>query len=167
RPVFVVVTFGFLAAASYFTYRPKKAAAGGAHACCATDADESEDCWFPASNGGLNMMAINKVMLWVVTVLAVAFLLFPSYVGALLSANDSAAATVNMQQAVLKIDGMTCEGCATTVAQAIKSVPGVGAVVVNYERKEAIVGTEACCPVPKDKIRAALEQAGYTRSFVE
>jgi copper chaperone CopZ len=106
-------------------------------------------------------------MLWVVTVLAIAFLLFPSYVGALFGTSDGAAITASMNQAVLKIEGMTCEGCAATVAQAIKRAPGVAAVTVNFERKEAIVGTEACCPVPNDKIRAALEQAGYRGSFVE
>ncbi len=167
RPLFIVVTFGFLAAAFYFTYRPKKATGGDAHACCANDTEESENCCAPASKGRFNMMTLNKAMLWVVTVLAAAFLLFPSYVGALFITSDGAAITANMNQAVFKIEGMTCEGCATTVAQAIKGVPGVGAVAVNYERKEATVGTDACCRVPKDKIRAALEQAGYSSSFVE
>lgn len=34
RPVFIVVTFTFLAAAFYFTYHPRRAVADGAHDCC-------------------------------------------------------------------------------------------------------------------------------------
>lgn len=167
RPLFIVVTFGFLAAAFYFTYRPKKAAAGEDHDCCATEPAEGEDCCAPTGKRRFTMMTLNKAMLWVVTVLAVAFLFFPSYVGALLGTGNAAAVTADMNRAVLQIEGMTCEGCATTVAQAIRQVPGVMAVEVSYEKRQAVVGTEACCAVPKDKILAALKQAGYSGTFVE
>ena len=169
RPVFIVVTFGFLAAAFYFTYRPKKDAAAAGHGCCAPESAEGESCCPPTRSRRFSMMAMNKIMLWVVTVLAVAFLLFPQYVGFLLGTAGGADATVTagMNRAVLKIDGMTCEGCAATVAQAIRSVPGVLAVEVSYEKSEAVVGTEACCPIPKEKILAALEKAGYSGRFVE
>jgi copper chaperone CopZ len=167
RPLFIVVTFGFLAAAFYFTYRPKKAAAAAGHGCCATEPAEGGDCCTPTGNRRFNMMTLNKAMLWVVTVLAVAFLFLPSYVGVLFGTGNEAAVTGNMNRAVIQIDGMTCEGCATTVAQAIRQVPGVLAVEVSYEKKQAIVGTEACCAVPKDKILAALKQAGYSGTFVE
>ncbi|MEX0641414.1 MAG: mercuric transporter MerT family protein [Pirellulales bacterium] len=103
RPLLIVVTLGFLAAAFYFTYRPKKAAGGGAHACCAPDAADGEDCCTPASQGRFNRMRLNKAMLWVVTVLAVAFLLFPSYVGVLFGTSGGAAVTANMNQTVFKI----------------------------------------------------------------
>lgn len=161
RPPFIVVTFGFLAAAFYFTYRPKKAVAEGGHGCCATGTEESDGCCTPASQRGFNVMALNKAMLWVVTLMAVAFLLFPSYVGALFGTSNDAAVTANMKQAVFTIEGMTCEGCATTVAQAIKGVSGVSAVTVNYEQKQATVGTDACCPVPRDEILKALAESGY------
>ncbi|MBI2481117.1 MAG: cation transporter [Planctomycetia bacterium] len=161
RPLFIVVTFGFLGAAFYFTYRPKKAAGGG-HACCASKATESEDCCAPATKGRFNMMTLNKGMLWVVTVLAVTFLLFPSYVGALLGGGDGKTVTNNMNQAVFQIEGMTCEGCASIAEKAIRDIPGVLAVQVTYAKKEAVVGTEICCPVPTDQVLAALKQAGYT-----
>lgn len=167
RPLFIVVTFGFLAAAFYFTYRPKKAAAAAGHGCCATEPAEGEDCCAPTGKSRFTMMTLNKAMLWVVTVLAVAFLFFPSYVGVLFGTGNEAAVTGNMNRAVIQIDGMTCEGCATTVAQAIRQVSGVLAVEVSYEKRQAIVGTEACCAVPKDKILAALKKAGYSGTFVE
>ncbi len=72
-----------------------------------------------------------------------------------------------MNRAVIKVEGMTCEGCAAIVAKAVRTAPGVLAVEVNYEKGEAIVGVEICCPIPKDKILSALKQAGYTGKFVD
>lgn len=113
------------------------------------------------------MVALNKVMLWVVTALAVAFLLFPTYLGAFLGGADRNTVTPAMSQAVLNVEGMTCEGCATVVEKAIRSVPGVLAIEVDYQEGQAVVGTEPCCPVPREGILAALEEAGYTGSFSE
>ncbi|RMF45299.1 MAG: Mercuric transport protein MerT [Planctomycetota bacterium] len=166
RPLFIVVTFGFLAAAFYFAYRPQKAAGGDGHDCCATEPTEEKNCCAPSGNRGLTLMALNKVMLWVVTALAVAFLFFPSYVGMLVGTGGEAAVEENMNRAVIRIDGMSCEGCAATVAEAIRQVPGVLAVEVSYEQRQAVVGTEACCGVPQDAILAALEKAGYRGTFV-
>ena len=87
RPLFMVLTFGFLGAAFYFTYRPRKAAASDGQDCCATVPAGAEDCCAPAK-GRFNMMTMNKVMLWVVTLMAVAFLLFPGYVGVLFGTGD-------------------------------------------------------------------------------
>lgn len=99
RPYMIVVTFSFLAAAFYFTYRKKPVAAGEA------------DCCAPASAGGrrFNMMTMNKIMLWGVTVMAVVFLFFPQYVTGLL-APDSGEFTADMNQTVLRVEGMTCYG---------------------------------------------------------
>jgi copper chaperone CopZ len=166
RPLLIVVTFGFLGAAFYFTYRPRKTAEAS-HGCCATEPAQGEACCDPTGKRRLNMMALNKVMLWVVTVLAVAFLFFPSYVGILFGTANNAVVTENMNRAVFQIEGMTCEGCATTVAQAIRQVPGVLAVEVSYEKRQVVVGTEICCPVPKDKILAALKKAGYGGEIIE
>lgn len=177
RPAFMVVTFGFLGAAFYFTYRPKKTAAGSgddccapqataAHDCCTPEPVASGDCCAPTSSRRFTMMTLNKAMLWGVTVMAVAFLFFPSYVGAFLG-GDGKTVTENMNRAVINVEGMTCEGCSAIVAKAIRTAPGVLAVEVSYKKGEAIVGTEICCPVPKDKILSALQQAGYTGKFVD
>jgi len=107
------------------------------------------------------MMTLNKVMLWGVTVLAVAFLFFPSYVGAFLGNGDGSKVTEDMNRAVIKLDGMTCEACAANVVNAVRKVSGVLAVEVDYAKSEAIVGSEFCCPLPKQKILAAISEAGY------
>lgn len=145
RPVFIAMTFGFLGAAFYFTYRPKqKTAAGAGHDCCTVEPADGDNCCAPTGNRRLSVMTLNKVMLWVVTVLAVAFLLFPSYVGLVFGTGNETAVTEDMNRAVFKIDGMTCEGCATTVAQAIRQVNGVMAVDVDYEKRQLVVGAELC-----------------------
>ncbi len=166
RPLFIVITFGFLAAAFYFTYRPKKSAATG-DSCCATEGGGANDCCEPTGNRRFSMMSLNKAMLWIVTVLAVAFLFFPSYVGVLFGTSNDSAVTESMNRAVFKIEGMTCEGCANTVAQAIRQVPGVVAVEVSYEKKQAIVGVESGKPIPEQEILATLKKAGYTGELLK
>ncbi len=109
RPIFMVVTFGFLAMAFYFTYRPRHVPVGIADQSTAV---AQADCCAPPSIIGkrrFNMMTLNKVMLWGVTGLAVLFLFFPQYVTGLLgSGNDEI--TTEMTRSMVKIEGMTCEG---------------------------------------------------------
>jgi copper chaperone CopZ len=165
RPYFMVITFGFLGAAFYYTYRPKKTTeTATGHDCCAAEPAGGEDCC-ATGNGRFNMKAMNKIMLWGVTVMAILFLFFPSYVGAFLGGEGNTV-TDNMNRAVFKVEGMTCEGCSAIAAKAIRAVPGVLAVEVNYEKGEAIVGTEICCPVPTEQILAALEKSGYKGEYV-
>jgi len=158
----MVVTFSFLAAAFYFTYRPKQATAGAGCGCCATE-DVEEVAGHPSSatKKRFNMMAWNQVMLWGVTVMAVAFLLFPNYVGVLLG-NEGNHVTKNMNRSTFAIAGMTCEGCSTIVAQAIRGVPGVLAAEVSYEKRQAVVGSAADQAVPQAAVLQAIEAVGYT-----
>jgi len=173
RPLFIVVTFGFLAAAFYFTYRPKKAASEAGHGCCppvpSSGAGADADCCAPAQKSRFSIMAMNKVMLWAVTILAVAFLLFPHYVGALLGTSGGRAVVVtpDMNRAVLQIDGMTCQGCEAVAEKAIRAVPGVLAVEVSHEKSEAVVGVDESRDIPRDEVLAALAKVGYQGRFVE
>jgi hypothetical protein len=50
--------------------------------------------------------------------------------------------------------------------KAIRSIPGMLAVEVSCEKGEAIIGTESCCPMPRDAILKALQAAGYKGTFV-
>jgi len=167
RPLFMLVTFGFLGSAFYFTYRPKKSAADGGRDCCAAEPSTGGDCCTSTVKGRFNMTTLNKAMLWVVTVMAVAFLFFPSYVGVLFGGGQENAVTADMNQAVIKVEGMTCEGCSVSVAKAIRNVAGVQAVQVSYEKREAVVGVEAGRPIPQAKILAALKGAGNAGTFAK
>ncbi|VAX38024.1 hypothetical protein MNBD_PLANCTO02-2688 [hydrothermal vent metagenome] len=166
RPLFMVVTFSFLGAAFYFTYRPKKSVVDSAESCCATQSASEKDCCASSGKGRFNIMSLNKVMLWGVTVMAIAFLFFPSYVGAFLG-GDEKTVTENMAQSVIKIEGMTCESCSKIAEKAIQSVSKVQAVEVSFEKGEALIGTEICCPVPKKAIQEALAKVGYTGTFID
>lgn len=65
-----------------------------------------------------------------------------------------------------RIVGVTTgEGCAAIAEQAIRNVPGVLAVELDYQSKRAVVGTDACCPVPAEEVLAALNKVGYRGSF--
>ncbi|MFP6763435.1 MAG: mercuric transporter MerT family protein [Planctomycetaceae bacterium] len=98
RPYFTGVTFGFLAAAFYMTYRPRRATGG-----------EVNDCCTPAPGGRrFNMMTMNKIMLWAVTVMAVVFLFFPQAITGLLISRGEV--TADMDQSVMRVIGMTCPG---------------------------------------------------------
>jgi len=148
RPVFMTITFCFLGAAFYFTYRPRKSAAGG-YDCCEP----------PRSR--ISMMTMNKVLLWAVTGMAIAFLFFPGYVGAFLSGDDDNVVTGDMHRTIIKVKGTTCEGCSALVAKAIRTSPGVLAVEVSYENSEAIVGTATETEFPGHRILTSLRNAGY------
>ena len=92
----MVVTFGFLGAAFYLTYRPRRATTGthltGGGA---------------AARGGSRstIMRLNKLMLWAVTVVAVVLLFFPQLITGPFAADDGF--TADMDRTVIAIEGMT------------------------------------------------------------
>lgn len=96
RPIFIILTFGFLGSAFYFTYRPRGASANGGKSGGASTARPS---------GRDGMMAFNKIMLWAVTVIAIVFLFFPQALTGLFASDDQF--TEEMQQTVVRIEGMT------------------------------------------------------------
>ncbi|MFT7639165.1 MAG: hypothetical protein ACI9G1_000895 [Pirellulaceae bacterium] len=79
----MVVTFGFLGAAFYLTYRPRGTSAGARS----------------------TIMKLNKMMLWAVTVVAVVFLFFPQAVTGWLGDGDEF--TSDMDRTVITVEGMT------------------------------------------------------------
>jgi copper chaperone CopZ len=54
-----------------------------------------------------------------------------------------------------------------TAEAALRKAPGVLAVEVDYETKQATIGTAAGEPVPKQEILAALESIKYRGEFLE
>jgi copper chaperone CopZ len=173
RPVFITLTVGFLAAAFYltFTYRPRRKAAPASGDCCAT----AHDCCAtssPTSKRRFNMMTLNKVMLWVVTVIAVAFLFFPSYVKFFLKGSGGGSGEPDTNNLLVRtttfsVQGMSCEGCAAVVEKTVQGVPGVLSVKVDYDRKRMVVTSEASCPAPAEAVIDAIQGAGYRATVVK
>lgn len=158
RPLFMVVTFGFLAAAFYFAYRP---------GVCATAVEGATCC--PPPGGKLKpLQRLNRAMLWVVTAVAAAFLFFPNYVGFVVNDDEPAIMEAGEANLVLSIEGMTCEACAVTLKRKLISVPGVGAVDVDYDQKQALIGFSKGAATPDTSaLLLAVEEAGYQGQIID
>lgn len=67
-----------------------------------------------------------------------------------------------MSATTLSIQGMHCVGCATSVEEALRNVPGVAGVVVDLEHDTAIIegGGEP------HNLLEAVRAAGYTAQIV-
>jgi copper chaperone CopZ len=60
----------------------------------------------------------------------------------------------------LAVPGMVCEGCAETIADALKAIPGVREIKPNVARKQVVVRYDAARASPGD-LRGALAAAGF------
>lgn len=70
-----------------------------------------------------------------------------------------------MKQIKIKIDGMTCGGCVSSVQKALQVVVGVEAISVSLEDGLAVVAyDESNCDVPA--IVEAIEEAGFDTQLV-
>ncbi len=65
-----------------------------------------------------------------------------------------------MQTETLKVTGMTCEGCTSKVAHALKAATGVHDVVVSLSNGEAAVCYDEHLISP-DQLKSAVKEAGY------
>ncbi|MBE7461867.1 MAG: cation transporter [Planctomycetes bacterium] len=169
RPVFIVLTFGFLAAAFYFTYRSRQSLATEGD-CCSTKHD---CCAVPNENAKrrFSMLTLNKALLWVVTLLAILFLFFPKYVGFFLTSqhveSESTATNPLVRKTAIAIEGMNCEGCSAALQTALVGVSGVLNARVDFKNKQVVVSTEACCPFPKEEILKAVQDSGFSGSVAD
>lgn len=98
RPLFMTVTFGFLGAAFYLTYRPRQSPPGGTPGGATGGSATSRQ-------SRSTIMTLNKLMLWAVTIIAIVFLFFPQVVTGLLAPGDEF--TADMDRTVIAIEGMT------------------------------------------------------------
>lgn len=70
-----------------------------------------------------------------------------------------------MDTAMLKIDGMHCQGCVRVVQHVIEQVQGVRGCSVSLEAKQARVAYDPA-RVSGDAIAAAVHDAGYAATQV-
>lgn len=148
RPLLLGVAGLLLAGGFYLAYFRREACAPGS------------SCAVP--NGKLKRL--NRAMLWVATVLVVAFAFFPSYAGLLLAENSSAASkesVAGLPTVTLSIKGMSCEACAVHIKDSLAQVPGVRAASVSYAEKQAQVSIDPASPPSQQALTEAVEKAGY------
>ena len=65
-----------------------------------------------------------------------------------------------MQTETIKVTGMTCGGCTSNVAHALKAVNGVHDVVVSLPNNEAAVRYDEQLTSP-EQMKSAIKSAGY------
>lgn len=65
-----------------------------------------------------------------------------------------------METTVVKVGGMTCQGCVRSVTNVLKALPGVGSVDVSLERGEARVEYETP-RVSLGDMKRAITEAGF------
>lgn len=65
-----------------------------------------------------------------------------------------------MEQATVKVSGMTCQGCVRSVKKVLERVAGVQSAEVSLEKAQAeVVFDPARADV--EQLKAAVEDAGY------
>lgn len=65
-----------------------------------------------------------------------------------------------MESTTLKIDGISCGGCVSTLTRVLSAIPGVHQAVVSQQPGQAVVDYDAEATSP-DEFREAIEEAGY------
>jgi mercuric ion transport protein len=145
RPYLLGLTALLLAGAFYLTYR--KQAVSCADGSCQIRAGSRT----------------SKLLLWLVTISAIAFAAFPYYSGPIfqVQAQDNKPSfSANDAKLVVIVGGMSCSSCAIQIKGTLDKLPGVKSAAVSYEKSEAVIVYD-----PKATndaaIRSAITELGY------
>lgn len=115
-----------------------------------------------------NLRRLNRVIIWVATVMVLLFAFFPNYAGYLLAGSEdpgTASGAPLAKSRLYRIEGMTCEACAIQIEARLRKVPGVMRAEVSYEAGRARIFFDPAAATPADRqIQQAIEVAGY-RAF--
>jgi copper chaperone len=65
-----------------------------------------------------------------------------------------------LETVTLKVNGMTCQGCVSSVTKALQAVAGVASADVSLERAEAKISYSPR-EVSVERLKAAIDDAGY------
>jgi copper chaperone len=68
-----------------------------------------------------------------------------------------------METTIIKVAGMSCGGCVSSVTKVLQGLPGVASATVSLERGEAIVEFESAS-VTRHALAQAVEDAGFEAS---
>jgi copper ion binding protein len=64
-----------------------------------------------------------------------------------------------MSTVTVKVTGMTCGHCASSVREEVESIPGVTSVDVDLVSGKVTIDSDG--PIQTDAIQGAVEEAGY------
>lgn len=149
RPALLVSAAGLLATGFYVVYRRRDSCVDGT--CVGA----------PRSP-----RTLSKAILWIAALFVAAFALFPTYAGHVAralygsrDANGPEAVVAGMPVHHFRVEGMSCEACATTLEAELSRLDGGAAARVDYTSRTAAVHSDAAEIVAK--VRAAAERLGY------
>jgi copper chaperone CopZ len=148
RPYFIACAMVMLGVGFYTAYFRRKACARDP-ACATTNT---------------KLRAFSRITLWTTTGLVGAFVFFPNYVGYLFAAptaESALAPDIQLATAKFRIEGMTCEGCASRLRGTLAKIPEVASVEVDYPTKTAVVRYTNDSPRVADQVVVAAKAAGY------
>lgn len=156
RPYFLTLTFALLGLGFYFAYRKPKQGA------C-----EGEVCERPP------VARLGRPLLWLTTVIVIGLAMFPLYYAPVRVALDGEPAAIStafrpasVVSAELRIEGMTCEGCAAAIRSKLLESPGVVAAEVDYPAGRAHLQYDPAKTDPARLIEVA-NASGYRAALVE
>lgn len=159
RPFFLGLTMLVLGFAWYQKLKPKKQNLS----CDCDDEPEGERRPKPFFH--------SRSFLGIVTVFAVFLLAFPYYSSAFFPDSEQEAATFvnqgDLQQVKLEINGMTCEGCESSVKHVLSGKKGVLEAKASYEEGTASVIFNPSLVSPEILKKAIEEEVGYTVTKLE
>ncbi|MBC7568411.1 MAG: mercuric transport protein MerTP [Spirosoma sp.] len=146
RPYLIGLTVLFFAFAWYQKLKPQ------IQVDCDCEADNKKSFWQ------------SKSFLGIVTVVSGLLISFPYYAKAFYPKPQEIKVVVvdktNIQQAVFKIKGMTCESCTQHVNTEISKVKGIIAFQTSYENANSTVKFDSS-KTSIDSIAAAISSTGY------
>ena len=143
RPWFLVLTAALLGVGFYLAYRPLHQACGPEGSC-------------PPSRN----RTAQRMVLWIVSVLAVGLATYPTWGAGLLRREAAAAVSpASAQAVVLDVTGMTCVDCESEISRELEREPGVRQARVSYEKGRAWVNVDR--QVSMVRLTAAVARAGY------
>jgi len=146
RPYLIVITIVVLAYAWWDKLKPKKEGIA-----CDCEVDGKESFWY------------SKNFLAIVTIFAGLALTFPYYGQKFIKSDAPKTIIVqanNIEHNLIKVDGMTCPGCAATITEVIKSESGIVDVLVLDEKGTAeVVYDNTLTSI--EKIKDAINKTGY------
>jgi copper chaperone CopZ len=83
-----------------------------------------------------------------------------SFIIALVLMGSTTIVSAALRTVTIKVQGMTCGGCATRVEDALKSTNGVQEARVSYERGKAVIKYDDQ-KVTVDKLREVIQSTGF------
>lgn len=151
RPYFIGLTGIVLAFAWYQQLKPRTEALA-----CACEDDQKKKPFIQS-----------KTFLGIATALALLLLTFPYFSGSFFPEPENKAVAAiarpaQLQQLRLKIEGMTCAGCESSVNHALSSKEGVLEATASYEEGMAKVTYDPALVTPEILKKAIEEEVGYT-----